>query len=348
MATTIETDQPERARALYQETLQAGRAHGDPVLVCAAWEGLAEVDRDPSKQYALMEDSLAQVPYCLQFYPTRQLGMAAYTLGDLARAEGWFQRALEHATELGALHWQAQELYLLGRTARHRGDYDRAMALLEHSQAQRRRAGDTYYLCGSLWAMGEASWCRGDLAQASRRLEQSLGLSRQHGYSDMAADAQCVLALVACEQGHYDRAVALCAAALDDLPAEWYYEQGLAVSVLARVALCRGDAPRAINLYREALEHMQQSQLQPYIVEAVESLSWALAVGGQAVPAAQMLACAARKRDEMGMALHPVCRPYHDRAVETVRAALDQGAFAAAWAEGEGLSLDEAIALACR
>ena len=53
---------------------------------------------------------------------------------------------------------------------------------------------------------------------------------------------------------------------------------------------------------------------------------------------------AARERDEMGMVLFPVDRPYHERAVEAVRTALGEQAFVAAWAEGEGLALDEAVA----
>jgi hypothetical protein len=36
----------------------------------------------------------------------------------------------------------------------------------------------------------------------------------------------------------------------------------------------------------------------------------------------------------------------HDRAVAAMRAALDEAAFAAAWAEGRALPVDEAIALA--
>ena len=52
------------------------------------------------------------------------------------------------------------------------------------------------------------------------------------------------------------------------------------------------------------------------------------------------------ERDEMGVVLYPVDRPHHEKAMETVRRALSEKAFAAAWAEGEVLSLDEVVARA--
>ena len=347
MGVMVYTDQPEAGRSLFQETLQAGREHGEPVLVCRAWEGLAELERDPAKRCALLEALLAQVPYCLQLFPLLHLGDATYQLGDLARAEAWRRRGLERAIELGALHWQASQLHQLGWIARRRGDYGQALALLARSQALLLRIGVTHELAYVVWSMGATAWYRGDLAQASQHLEQSLDLSRQHGFSDAAADAQSVLALVACEQGDYNRAEALCVAALGDLPEGYVYGQCLATSGLARVALCRGDAPRAIDLYREAMGH-ERRQGPPHIIDALEPLCWALAADGQAEEAVRLLACAARERAEMGMTLHPVDRPYHDRAVEAVRAALDEKAFAAAWAKGEGLDLDEAIEQALR
>jgi hypothetical protein len=42
----------------------------------------------------------------------------------------------------------------------------------------------------------------------------------------------------------------------------------------------------------------------------------------------------------------PVQRVGHDQAVQAMRAALGEEAFAATWAEGHSLPLDEAISLA--
>jgi predicted neutral ceramidase superfamily lipid hydrolase len=42
----------------------------------------------------------------------------------------------------------------------------------------------------------------------------------------------------------------------------------------------------------------------------------------------------------------PVDRADYTRIVASVRAALDEGAFAAAWAEGQAMSLEDAVAYA--
>ena len=50
-----------------------------------------------------------------------------------------------------------------------------------------------------------------------------------------------------------------------------------------------------------------------------------------------------RERNAMGLVIYPVDRPYHDKAMATVRNALGEQAFATAWTEAQALSLDEAI-----
>jgi hypothetical protein len=48
----------------------------------------------------------------------------------------------------------------------------------------------------------------------------------------------------------------------------------------------------------------------------------------------------------MGIPLAPAERPGHERCVADVRAALGEEAFAAAWAAGRALSLEDAVTFA--
>ena len=61
--------------------------------------------------------------------------------------------------------------------------------------------------------------------------------------------------------------------------------------------------------------------------------------------AARLFGAAEGLRQAMGALLPPVHRAEHDRSVAAVRTALGEGAFAAAWAEGRAMSLDEVVAL---
>ena len=57
-----------------------------------------------------------------------------------------------------------------------------------------------------------------------------------------------------------------------------------------------------------------------------------------------MLAASNQAREAMAYPRDPAGRLAHDTCVERLRAALGEGAFAEAWAEGAGLTLEEAVA----
>ena len=59
---------------------------------------------------------------------------------------------------------------------------------------------------------------------------------------------------------------------------------------------------------------------------------------------AQLLGAAASLRQELGVGVDD--EELHDRAVEDAKAALGEEAFAAAWARGEGMTVEEAASFA--
>ena len=75
-------------------------------------------------------------------------------------------------------------------------------------------------------------------------------------------------------------------------------------------------------------------------------MAWLAVAEGQPARAARLGGAAEALREALGAALHPVLHPGHDQAVQAMRAALGEEAFAAAWAEGQALPLEEAVALA--
>jgi hypothetical protein len=172
--------------------------------------------------------------------------------------------------------------------------------------------------------------------------------------------SRIVQVYVACERGDVERAEALCNEMRGIYP---QFEEGVGDSnpnpndtehwvggrghaALARLALCRGDTATAVNQLRQALHHERLRNGVFDVFHALEHLGWALAADGQAAEAARAMAVAARAHDEIGIALLPVDRPHHGRALEVLHQALDEEAFAAAWAAGEAMSVDEAAAWA--
>jgi hypothetical protein len=68
------------------------------------------------------------------------------------------------------------------------------------------------------------------------------------------------------------------------------------------------------------------------------------AMQGQPERAARLLGASAALREEIGAPLSPVARVDHDHASNAARATLGEDAFAAAWAEGYAMPLEEATA----
>ena len=67
---------------------------------------------------------------------------------------------------------------------------------------------------------------------------------------------------------------------------------------------------------------------------------------GRMEPAARLLGAAEALREAIVCPLPPCDRKDYDETVAAVRAALDEDFFAAAWAEGENMTLDQAVSMA--
>jgi hypothetical protein len=81
------------------------------------------------------------------------------------------------------------------------------------------------------------------------------------------------------------------------------------------------------------------------VATCLESLARVAAAQGQPERAAQLFGAAAL-RDALGAPLPPADRADYERQVAAVRATLGEEAFAAVWAEGRGMPLEEAAAFA--
>jgi tetratricopeptide (TPR) repeat protein len=265
---------------------------------------------------------------------------AALDLGKLEEAKTWSEATLNGWVDLGNQIRLAQEQLFVARIAALRGDHNRARQLAHQAADLARRDGELGSIIDVALLLGELAWLRGDHCEAARHLSESFDMAQAQAWQVAASEAQVMLALVACEQGAYDRAEELCREAQDGFPED--DQSGL--PALARIALCRGDAARAVELYRRYLDDPVRRQHRPDTVEALEYLAWALAADVQPGEAAELLAVAARERDEMGMVLPPVDWPYHEQAMDAVRGALDEADLAAAQERGRARDLDATVA----
>jgi tetratricopeptide (TPR) repeat protein len=337
--------QSDHAHRCLQESLDIARQLGDVSLTGHIVPNLAGSERQANGQ-TLLKEWLPRVPRYLQGYLRMHIANAAMALGDLAGAETQLREITADLTEMENFSAAGSFTFWLTDIATLRGDYARARHLLERGQELVIRSGTSYLVPWGMWRKGWLAWLCGNNATASHHLHKSLDLAHELGDNSLVAMAQVVLALVACEETTHDQAEALCSQAVGILHEQDHDGRRWAFSAWGRTALFSGQTARAVELYRQALDHVRQLGNRQRTIEPLESLAWALGADGRAEEATQLLACAARERDEMGIVLFPADRSHHARAMETIRSTLDEAAFAATWTEGEALSLEEAVARA--
>jgi tetratricopeptide (TPR) repeat protein len=333
--------QYERAAELFEQSrdLSLECRHHIGVVEAATWLAFLQ---EPHKRRARLEGLLPQAPYMWQAYIHQSLGGTCYQLGDLAAAERHLAHAYQRWGEAEILATESIALYMLGLIAVLRGDDERAHSLLQQAMDLGRRCGQVVKVLMTTSILGRLAWRRSDLDTAERRWQEALVLAHERGNLYDILDVLRWLAYVACAQNDYDRAEQLARASLEGYAKHQESDRAEASMVLARVALFRGDAARAVELYRTSLAGVWSAEWTSAL-RALEGLGWALAEEGQHHRAARLLAAATRQRETSDARLPLIDQTRQRRVLAALRTALGEKAFAAVWAEGEGLTLEEAV-----
>jgi hypothetical protein len=272
--------------------------------------------------------------------------MLAYQQGAHAAARAHLEESAALERRLGDGAGLARSLGGLARVAQRQGEpAPRVRGWHEEGVTAARRAGDAHALAFALAGLGLALG-PDEPARARALLGESLALFREAGDAWFSSVSMNALAGVLRAAGApaearplYEAALAIRRAAGD--------RHGAAIVLhnLGQLALLAGDSGRAAACFREGLA----------LARAVgdrHCLAWCLAgqagavAPGQPARAARLLGAAAPHLAAGTTSLHPPDPAARDRTLATVRRALGGAAFAAAWAAGQALSVEQAAARA--
>jgi len=191
---------------------------------------------------------------------------------------------------------------------------------------------------------GVAAFTQSRLEQAAALFEESLALGRERGDTRAVAYGLFMLGNVAHGQGEDTRATALLEESLtlsretEDTPTSAY-----ALTLLAYMARARGDLDRATAWYAESLA-LSQSMGSKWLTSSILNGFAGIALArGQAPRAARLFGAATVLREAIGYRMSTSEQTGYEREVAAVREAMGD-LFEAAWAAGEALSLERAIA----
>jgi predicted ATPase/class 3 adenylate cyclase len=227
------------------------------------------------------------------------------------------------------------------------GDGAPGRALMEESLALWRAAGDEEGVAWALQNLGMFDISSGDFAAARTHLAQSAALFRRHRHPAGLAWALMATGLGRIEQGDAPAA----RAALEESVAlfrEVGDRRGLALALAWRgtAAAEQGQDAAARADYREGLAIMRTLGGRPDLIWMLEGCAGLAATGGRPHVAARLSGAAAAARETVGLGSYIGPRARLDRRLVAVRTALGATAFAEAWAAGQAMPLEQAVAAA--
>ena len=246
-----------------------------------------------------------RLPARTRAYLIQVAGILTMAQGDYDHAVALHEEGMSVYQEMGHKKGVSASLRELGFVAYEQGDYEHAVRLHEQSLALAREFGTTFGIAWSLRALADAVREQGDLSHATTLLEESLALSRGKEHAWGIARTLASLGSVAYEAGEY---------------------------------------AQASRLYEESLElGGRRMGLKHTILLCLEGLARVAVAQGRTKRAARLCGAVAALREGMGWPLPPAKRAEHDGTVAAAREALGEEVFAAAWARGHALPLEETI-----
>jgi tetratricopeptide (TPR) repeat protein len=331
------------ARSRLEESVRLCRELRDSDLLAWSLFHLFYVEEaeEPSvgeESVALFREVGSRVGLVFSLY---RLGNWVLQKGDYALARCHYEESLAIGRELEDKQALARPLAGLGNLAWRQGDYAAARFFLEESVALRREVGDSW-LAGSIVTLGGVVCEQSDYGRAAALFEESLALSREHGHKWALGASLAGLGAVARHRGDDEAARSLCEQSLAVFK-ELEDKRGIAraLTTLGWVAHAQGDDARARLCHEESLALWRELGETWGMAACLEGLAEVAGAQGHPQRAAQLFGAAERLRD--GTPMPPADRPERDRSVAAVRAALGEVAFAAAWAAGRAMSLDQAV-----
>ena len=263
--------------------------------------------------------------------------------GYVHEARFYLPRLLEHPENSTPTATRAEALNYLGFFTLLHGDaptattfYEEALAIGEELQDLSAIAlacsGLVFVLAGS-----------GDAHQAEPYIQQGLEAARQINDPVRIYHLLFYASWLALAQDDYPRSHALLAESLQLMRAG--KDLNLMAAALWRLGhLCwlEGRYPQSLAAFQESLTLRRSLNSLRGVAYAIDGVAWVAAATGNHSLAARLFGAADREFSAMQTHFHPLEQPAHDAAVEMARAGLDGPAFAAAWAEGQKLSLEDA------
>jgi tetratricopeptide (TPR) repeat protein len=274
------------------------------------------------------------------------LGLAdGLGLGDHTIAQTLMTQSLKIYDELDDQLNSAYVLFRMGWLAREHDDPDTARLRFEESLSVYRELGDKSGICVVLISMGEVAVMQEDAIWATALLEEGLTLARELGITLMSGWALNHMGHVAQFRNEWERARQLHEASLVPFNEIGTRHEGIiwAHQDLGVTALAQGDATLAVKYFMFSLELCRSLGEPVGTAWCLAGFAGIAALNEEPERAAWLWGAAEALRLVLNVREAPASHAIYERLKAGVRQHLGEDVFNAKWAEGQAVSVDNAI-----
>jgi DNA-binding CsgD family transcriptional regulator/tetratricopeptide (TPR) repeat protein len=271
-------------------------------------------------------------------------GILAYYQGDSSRAGALCGESLARSRQLDDKRGIAVALHGLAAVARLGGSYAAARAMYRESFALFQELGEQWFTEFTRFYLGIAFWLEGDWEAAGPVFEQCMAGYRALGDRKGISYAHFGLGHVALGRGDYE-------------PARAHFKQCLETArvfgdrlMVARICYGLGEAAfdqhdlvTAQDLGRQSMIIFHELQNLPLLLWSLDSLAGVAVAEGDPARGVRLFGAAAALRSALGIPQPPFRRAPYERMLALGRSQLDEATVAQAWAQGQAMSVEQAV-----
>ncbi len=268
--------------------------------------------------------------------------------GYMRERTGWLEKVLAHSQGASASSRAEALKWLGGAMLWGEGDYfNRSVLLLEESLTLYKELGDRAGIAWVLNFQGINALNQREYAKGAQLLEQSLVLRRDLGDPWSIAHTLQNIVTLAIQQGDHVSAKKHAEETL-----AWFQragdQRGVARTLadLGKIARMEGEPTYAIRFFAESLSTLWHIGDKWSSAFSLASLAPLIGEQGNPEKAARLFGVAEVLREAIGAPISASELADYKQDVEVVRKRLGEAKFTNAWADGRGMTLEQAVEIA--
>jgi tetratricopeptide (TPR) repeat protein len=315
-------------------------------------DALALSEREQSEKVSAGKYTPTQVEKAYRAKALYALGMPYLAILNVKRARTVVEESLRLWREVEDKWWVSVALQLVGLMTVMDGDLQAAAARYEEGVSLARAIEDPWPLAGNLIRLGHDLKAKGTNVAAARRvLEEGVAVARRVGDKMLLSEGLRELGSLYEALGNLTAAASLMEEAVVEARAIGStLSVGLALSELVGISCLQNDPAKAKGYCLE-LWALSKEMASPFAsVFALIAFGLAACFGGEPGKGARLLAATDMLFRQSGMMFtsfegSPIVKVYK-QALERAQMQLELATFEATWAEGQQMTLEQALALA--